>query len=425
MNSYHLPADSEVVVAGAGIIGLTTALYLSDRGVRVTICDKGTVGCEQSTRNWGWVRRMGRDPIEIPLAKESARLWETLAGHIGQDVGFRKTGIFYLCKSQKDLVKYEAWVPHAKAHDLDSHMLSAQQLQTYLPSLSGEWSGAMFTPSDARAEPSLATPAIAAELRRRGISIIENCAVRGIETTSGKITAAVTERGTIACGNFVLATGAWTRLFCRNIGIDFPQLRVFGSVLRTGPVNGAPEYAVAGNDFAFRKRLDGGYTVAQKNANIAQIVPDSFLLMRQFMPAFRSEGNEVRLRFGKAFFEDLMTKKRWTSSDATPFETERQLNPKPDQKILAEGLRNLTRSFPAFAGAEVLESWGCAIDVTPDAIPVISEVPSLPGLIIASGFSGHGFGIGPGAGHLIADIITGSNPIVDPLPYRLSRIVRT
>lgn len=425
MNSSELPKQSDVVIAGAGIIGLTAALYLSDRGVSVTICDKGTVGCEQSMRNWGWVRRMGRDPIEIPLAKESARLWEELAAQVGQDVGFRKSGIFYLCKTNKDLAKYEAWMPHAKIHKLDSHMLSPQDLASYLPSLRGAWAGAMYTPSDARAEPSIAIPAIAAELRRRGISILENCAVRAFDTSAGRVSEAITERGAISCKNLVLATGAWTRTFCRNSGIEFPQLKVFGSVMRTGPVDGAPEFAVAGSDFAFRKRLDGGYTIAQKNANIAQIVPDSFRLLRQFLPAFRSEGNEVMLRFGKTFFEEALSKKTWAKTDVSPFELKRQLAPDPDQKILKRGMSNVIRSFPKFAKADILETWGCAIDVTPDAIPVISSVPSNPGLIIASGFSGHGFGIGPGAGHLVADLITANRPIVDLAPYRLSRISKT
>jgi glycine/D-amino acid oxidase-like deaminating enzyme len=61
------------------------------------------------------------------------------------------------------------------------------------------------------------------------------------------------------------------------------------------------------------------------------------------------------------------------------------------------------------------------IDVTPDAIPVISSVDALGGFFVATGFSGHGFGIGPGAGHLMADLVTGSTPLADPTPFRYSR----
>jgi glycine/D-amino acid oxidase-like deaminating enzyme len=267
----------------------------------------------------------------------------------------------------------------------------------------------------------LATQAMAAALRARGGQIIEGCAVRSIETQTGSVHSVVTEHGEIRCTSVVLATGAWTRLFCGNLGIDFPQLKVIGSVMRTHPLDGPPECAVAGRDFAFRKRLDGGYTIAQKNANLAHIVPDSFRLFFQFLPAFRSEGNEIRLRFGQQFFAELSTPKRWSSDQVTPFEVTRTLHSTPSEKILREGLRNLQRAFPEFAAARLKESWGCAIDVTPDAVPVIDALDAVPGLVIASGFSGHGFGIGPGAAHLAADIVTAETPIVPAEPFRLAR----
>ena len=77
--------------------------------------------------------------------------------------------------------------------------------------------------------------------------------------------------------------------------------------------------------------------------------------------------------------------------------------------------------MPVLRNAQVQQVWAGQIDVTPDAVPVISKHDDVPGLIIATGFSGHGFGIGPGAGHLVADLVTGDTPIVDPLPFRFSR----
>ena len=102
----------------------------------------------------------------------------------------------------------------------------------------------------------------------------------------------------------------------------------------------------------------------------------------------------------------------------------RTLDPAPTGSLLEEGERNLVCSFPAFAGMRVEERWAGLIDATPDGVPVISEVPTLPGLFIASGFSGHGFGIGPGAGRLMADLVMGSDPLVDPSPYRFRRFAR-
>jgi glycine/D-amino acid oxidase-like deaminating enzyme len=84
----------------------------------------------------------------------------------------------------------------------------------------------------------------------------------------------------------------------------------------------------------------------------------------------------------------------------------------------------LSRTFPVFAGMQVAGSWGGMIDVTPDAVPVIDRVEALPGFFLATGFSGHGFGIGPGAGRLIAELVTGDTPVVDPAPFRFSRFAR-
>jgi glycine/D-amino acid oxidase-like deaminating enzyme len=112
----------------------------------------------------------------------------------------------------------------------------------------------------------------------------------------------------------------------------------------------------------------------------------------------------------------------WALDAETPFETVRTLDPAPSRAILDEGVRNLVQSFPAFAGMKIAERWAGVIDATPDGVPVISEVPSLPGFYIASGFSGHG--IGPGSGHLMADLVMGETPIVDPTPYRYGRLVK-
>ena len=80
-----MPEKLDVVVIGGGIVGITTALYLAQKGIAVAVCEKGRVGHEQSGRNWGWIRIMGRDPGEIPLALESQRLWEAMGPAIGAD----------------------------------------------------------------------------------------------------------------------------------------------------------------------------------------------------------------------------------------------------------------------------------------------------------------------------------------------------
>jgi glycine/D-amino acid oxidase-like deaminating enzyme len=424
LTTPELPAEAEIVVIGGGIVGASTALFLAERGVPVALCEKGTIACEQSSRNWGWCRKMGRDLAEVPLAVESLRLWEGMNARTGAETGFRQCGIVYLCETAKEAAAHEAWLAAARLFQIDSCLIGPDEIDRLLPGSSRRWPAALYTPSDGCAEPEKATSAIANAAFRKGAAILEACAVRGLETTAGAVSSVVTEKGPIRCRRAVLAAGAWSRLFCGNLGVELPQLKLLASVMRTGPVEGAPDRAAGADDFAFRKRLDGGYTIARRNANVAEITPDSIRLFFDFLPAVIAQWHELRMRVGRSFIEEWQVPRRWALDAKTPFETVRVLDPAPTQSILEEGEQNLVRSFPAFGGMKIKDRWAGLIDATPDGVPVISEVPSLPGLFIASGFSGHGFGIGPGAGRLMADLVMGGPPIVDPAPYRYQRLVQ-
>src|SRR5688572_12538951 len=88
-----LPEAADVGIVGGGIIGASAALCLPRQGVSTVLCEKGHVAGEQSSRNWGWCRRMGRDERELPLIMESLRLWDRMDELVGEDVGFRRSGI--------------------------------------------------------------------------------------------------------------------------------------------------------------------------------------------------------------------------------------------------------------------------------------------------------------------------------------------
>jgi glycine/D-amino acid oxidase-like deaminating enzyme len=239
------------------------------------------------------------------------------------------------------------------------------------------------------------------------------------------VSGVITERGRIACSSVVLAGGAWSRLFSGNMGIDFPQLKILGSVARATPVDGVPELPVGADNFSFRRRLDGSFSIAMRNANIAPIVPDSFRLFADFVPTLIKSWRELKLRVGNRFIEEWRTPGSWAPDEITPFEQVRILDPVPFERFNREGLAHLVKAFPAFAESRITQSWAGLIDVTPDAVPVISPVGGIPGFFISSGFSGHGFGIGPGAGKLMADIVTGARPCVDPAPFRFDRFKKT
>mgnify|MGYP003700378331 FL=1 len=143
--------------------------------------------------------------------------------------------------------------------------------------------------------------------------------------------------------------------------------------------------------------------------------------MRAFWSAFLAERKSMKLRLGAAFFRALGQRTDWPLDRPSPFEEARILDPEPDDKVLDGAFAALKRAFPVLEGLQVEQRWAGMIDVTPDAVPTIGPIAALPGLFIATGFSGHGFGIGPGAGRLAADLVAGDAPIVDPEPFRFSR----
>ena len=416
-----MPHRTSVVVIGGGIIGVSTALFLAQKGIPVVLCEKGEIGAEQSGRNWGWTRVMGRDIREIPLGLESLKLWRQMNILVDAETGFTQCGIAYLCASAKEVADYEDWLEKARPYQVDSRLLGPDAVGTVLPGAARGFAGALYTATDGRAEPTKATPAMAEAARRLGVVVLTGCAVRGVETQAGRIAGVVTERGPIAGDSVVLAGGAWSRLFSGNLGIDLPQLKVLGSVFRTAPIEGAPETSAGGMAFTFRKRMDGGYTVAKRNSSISDLTPDSFRLLSAFLPSLRKSWRELRLRVGERFITEWKTPRHWRMDEVSPFEQMRVLDPVPDGSVLKGAGEALAAVFPAFAGLQVVESWGGLMDVTPDAVPVISAIDALPGFFVATGFSGHGFGIGPGAGKLMADMVAGDATAVDPAPFRFGR----
>ncbi len=418
------PAQADVVIAGGGIVGVSAALFLARRGISVALCEKGVIAGEQSSRNWGWCRMTLRDPAEIPLMAESLRLWRDPLRLGGADTGFRTTGLMYLCDRPEDAPRFEAWLEHARRHQLDSRLLSGAEVGRLLPGAARGWTGALYTASDGGAEPEKAAPAIAAAAGRAGAALVAGCAVRGLETRGGRVSAAVTERGRIACQAVLLAGGAWSGLFCASLGIRLPQLNVLGSVMRTAPLDGGPEVSAAGARFGFRKRADGGYIVSRAGATIADIVPDSFRFIGDFWPMLKREWRHQRFRLGWRFVEEWRRPRRWDLDRRSPFEEVRILDPRPSDKVLDAAAQEIAKDLPVFAGAAIAERWGGMIDVTPDGLPVISPVARLPGFYLATGFSGHGFGIGPGAGQLAAAMVASDAGRAELEPFRLERLDR-
>ncbi|SFC62453.1 NAD(P)/FAD-dependent oxidoreductase [Tropicimonas isoalkanivorans] len=418
-----VPSETEVVIVGGGIVGVSTALFLAKKGVPVVLCEKGSLGEEQSSRNWGWVRKMGRDPREVPLMKHSMDLWGGMAEMVGADVGFRVRGITYFVDHEKDLVRYEAWMKEVEQFELDTRWVGKDEIGTFAPGATRSFGGGLHTASDGFAEPHIATTLIGNGARKLGAKIVEACAVRGFETEGGRVSEVVTEKGRIRCKHVVLAGGIWSSLFARSVDVKMPQLKMLSQTMRTRPVKDGPRGCGSGPGFGFRERLDGGYNVGMRSAHPVDIVPDSFRYLKDYIPALKNEWRAMKFRVGRRTLQESAMEKGWRLDGRSPFEKYRIMRPEPGHKILDQATINIKKLFPQFKDMVVNERVSAWIDVSPDAIPVISAVDAIPGFYISTGYSGHGFGIAPGAGQLMSELILGETPVVDPAPFRHSRFI--
>jgi glycine/D-amino acid oxidase-like deaminating enzyme len=415
-----LPEAADVAIVGGGIVGSSTAYYLARCGVSVALFEKGRIAGEQSGRNWGWVRQQCRAPLELPLMMQSLRLWKELPAQLGEDIGFAQGGTLYLAESEKELASLAAWLPVAREHGLDTRIVAGHELQDVFAAAS-RFAGALYTASDGRAEPSRAGRAIARGAARAGAHVIGRCAVRGIETAAGRVSGVVTEHGRVATRAVVCAAGVWTRLFCGSLGIRVPQLPVLNTVARLAPAPRLLEGQAWAPAVAVRRRADGGYTVAHGHSSLHSLIPASFRYAFKYLPALRASPDSVRIALGADFFRALATPSRWALDAQSPFERERVLDPKPEARVLREMRAALGRWLPELGEVPFVEAWGGMIEASPDILPIISGVDPIGDFYVAAGFSGHGFGIGPGAGKLIAAMVRGDADPAAIAGFRLGR----
>ena len=410
MSSAPLPAAVEVVVVGGGIVGVSTAWFLARRGVPVLLLEKGRIAGEQSSRNWGWIRCQGRDPAELALMCESSRLWEEIADEVDADIGFRRGGVTALAESDADLARFKAWLGHARAHQLDTRLLSRAETDRLIGENRIEHKGALHTPSDASAEPALAVPAMARRLAASGVALREGCAVRTIERAGGRVAGVATEAGFVRCNTVVVCAGVWSRLLLRQLGVALPQLGVVASVQRTTAAPAITASAVGRPAVSLRRRADGGYTLARTNAATHELLPASLRWARAYAPVLERRWRMMKWRLGRPFVEAL-TAGRLDAARPGPFERTRVLDPAPDHALLDDVLAAAKHAWPQLEGVAPAARWAGVIDVLPDELPALGAVPGRPGLILATGFSGHGFGIGPAAGRAAAELAaTGAAP---------------
>ncbi|MDG4902467.1 MULTISPECIES: FAD-binding oxidoreductase [unclassified Mesorhizobium] len=418
-----LPKSADVVIIGGGVIGVTTALFLARRNISVTLLEKGRIAAEQSSRNWGWIRKQGRDADELPIVIEASRHWRQLAEECGEDIGLKQTGVTYLASSDREMARFEKFMTIAAVHEIDTRLLNARETTGLIKGMSRSFKGAMTTPSDMRAEPWLAVPALARLAARKGIKLVENCAARALEISAGRIRGVWTEAGHIETSSVLLAGGAWSSLFLRRHGVSIPQLSVRSTVAATEAMPEVYAGAAAGEHIAFRRRQDGGYTLAAGGSHLLHLGPDAFRHAKKYLPALMA--NPFGSRYSPAapagYPDGWSTPRHWAPDSQSPFERMRVLNPAPERSGLRSIERNFRRLFPQLDAVRLKASWAGMIDAMPDVVPIVDKVQAIVGLVVATGMSGHGFGIGPGIGRVVADMIQGNQIGHDLTRFRLSR----
>jgi len=413
--------EAEVVVVGAGIVGCATAYYLARRGVRVVVVERGAVHGEQSRKNWGFVRQQGRDPHEVPLMMEANRIWRGLEQELGADIEWVQGGNLALAADPERLALFEQWLPVAREFGLDTRLLRPGDLPAVVPGIGSGWAGGLYTASDGHADPEKATDALARAAAAHGAAVHLGCAVEGIATRKGAVSAVITERGEISTSWVVCAAGAWSSRLARTLGLVLPQRWVRGTVARTTPAPPVTPCAVWGPGVAFRQRRDGSFNIAAGGALDHDVTLDSLRQVRFFLPNFWRNKALFRFHVGRPLGLSLMAALPASPARRHPLIWDRSHEPPPNPDKVRRSLAELGRVLPALPPLGIARSWAGYIDATPDLVPVLGPVPALSGFVLATGFSGHGFAMGPVAGRLVSELIVDGKASLDISAFRFSR----
>ena len=414
--------QADVVIIGAGIAGCASAYYLSKRGVKVVVVEKGDTGDEQSSRAWGFVRQQARSSRELPVMMACNKIWHDISRELNADLEWVQAGALVVANDEETMEKVRNWVEVSREHELETKLLTEREIKELVPSMEGSWLGGMYTPSDGHAEPRKVTSAFARAAQENGVVFRTRCAVEGIDVANGKVTAVITEKGIIKTPVAVCAAGAWSQKVARMVGLRLPYRVVRASVLETEPAKHLTKIGVLGPGIAFRQRPSGSFYVAPGPGGTDYDVDlDTFRDIRLFLPNFRRNRDLFKVHVGMELIKDVLRSIPGSPSRRHPFAHTVGVEPKPNRKVLDIAIRNFRRLFPSLASLGIQRYWSGRIEATPDAIPVMGEVDGLQGFIFATGFSGRGFGMGPIAGLLTSELIVDGKPSLDIRNMRHSR----
>jgi len=413
------PTQADVVVLGGGIVGATSAYYLAGMGLKVVLVEKNKVASQQSGRNWGFVRTQYRDLAEMPLALEALSIWPGLERELGRDIGWRRSGCVFVAKDDAECEAFGNWHASAVSMSPDARMLTGAQVAALLPAFTPRVPGALYTATDGQAEPAMATIAFARAAVGRGARVLEDCGAIEIETTAGAVSGVLTEHGLIRTSAVVCAAGATSHRFLSKFGLMLPQQVVRNTVSLTRPLPLLSESCFCGLGLGLRQRPDGSCILAAESTSDIDFTLDTMRAAKFFLPAFIRNRKTFALQFGNAFLHDIQSRLSLPRRERTIEPRRPRIPPNTRRADKIADLFN--QMFGGKHAVSVVKSWAGNIDVLPDALPVIDCPPQVPGLVVATGFSGHGFGLGPAVGRNVARLVSGARSAVSLDPFKLER----
>lgn len=416
-----VPATADIVIIGAGIQGCASAYYMTRAGLKVVLIDKSRVAAQQSSRAWGFVRVQMRDPDEIPLMQAGKEIWRGLEAELNTDLEWNPGGALYVTNRPATMAYREKWFHDTRAMGLDSKLLSAAEVAQMLPGHNGPILGGLFTPSDGHAEPRKVAPAFAQRARELGAVVLEGCGAVEIERAGGRVVGIVTEWGRIKTDKVMVSAGASSWRILKQLGIFLPQSHIRASVARTNVLPHLTNAAFVGDNVAFRKRKDGSFNIASSLHGDVDLTLDHLRLTPWYWKPYLDSKKGIDLHVGAPMLRDLAQRMPWRDEAKLPAIHEREPQILPQQQRLKNAVNVLQRDFPGIGRVGIAEQWAGNIDSLPDGIPVLDAPADHPGLLIATGFCGHGFALGPIVGRVMSDLATGRASNLPLRAFRLSR----
>ena len=365
---------ADVIIVGAGIIGCAAAYYMARKKLSVIVLESGaSIGSGGSSRNGGGVRQSGRDPRELPIVMYGIRhLWPQLQDELGVDVEYCQEGNLRMGQTEAHLKILSGLAERASAGGLDVRMISGDDAREICPCLSEKVIGASWCPTDGHANPLLTTLAFYRRARQLGVRFITGEKVLRLKKIQGVVREVHTVHTVYEGDKIMVAAGLGSRPILNTVGVDVPMVPVLLEMLVTEGVE--PLFyqmlGTAAADFYGHQTRHGSFVFGANS------------------------GMEPYARAGRPL----------NSSQAT-----------------AAACRGIIDYFPALRDIKVVRTWAGWMDSCADHVPVISESAGAPGLIIACGFSGHGFGIAPPVGMLLSELAAGERPTLDLSALRVER----